>query len=184
MAIVRQLRVERLTPQAFAPFGSLIDAQDRPPDFGGLSGTQLWGLDFEVDGRLQLGFLRVPYQGLSCRVLEQHHGVTQAFIPVSGPPAVLAVAPPTEPDAVPDPAEVRAFLLEGRSGYIMKRNTWHSLDRYPLYPPHGDWIILTDWETTEDLLASPDRLGAKLTRAVDFEQRYGVTFQFDLQRIT
>jgi ureidoglycolate lyase len=184
VARTQLLKVERLTSEAFAPFGQIIGAQDRKPDFQGLSGTQLWGLDFEVDGRLQLGYLRVPYQRLAFKTMEQHYGVTQSFIPAGGPPAILAVAAPTERDATPKPDDVRAFLLDGTRGYILNRRTWHSLDRFPLYPPHGDWIILTDWETTEDLLASSDRLGAKLTRAIDFEKLYGTVFEFDLGQMS
>ncbi len=184
MARTHLLKVELLTPEAFAPFGQVIGPQSRPPDFQGLSGTQLWGLDFEVDGRLQLGFVRVPYQPLAFKTMEQHYGVTQSFIPAGGPPAVLAVAPPTDRDVTPKPEDVRAFLLDGTRGYVLKRRTWHSLDRFPLYPPHGDWVILTDWETTEDLLASADRLGAKLTRAIDFAEIYAVVFGFDLGQVS
>jgi len=183
LASIRQLTIERLTPDAFAPFGHVIAAPSRKPEFEGLSGTQLWGLDFEVDGRLQLGYVRVPYQRLAFRTMEQHYGVTQSFIPVAGPPAILAVAAPTDREVTPKPEDVRAFLLDGTQGYILSRRTWHSLDRFPLYPTHGDWLILTGWETTEDLLASSDRLGAKLTRAIDFEKLYGVVFEFDLQQI-
>jgi len=183
VARTHRLTVERLTPEVFAPFGQVIGPQNRRPDFEGLSGTQLWGLDCEIDGRLQLGYLRVPYRPLVFTTMEQHYGVTQSFLPAGGPPAVVAVAPPTERDVTPKPEDVRAFLLDGSRGYILKRRTWHSLDRFPLYPPHGDWIILTDWETTEDLIASSDRLGAKLTRAIDFEKLYGVVIEFDLGRI-
>lgn len=184
MSTTHVLKVERLTPESFAPFGQVIGPQARKPDFEGLSGTQLWGLDFEVDGRLELGFIRVPYQRLSFKLMEQHYGVTQSFIPAGGPPAIVAVALPTERDVTPKPGDVRAFLIDGSRGYVLKRRTWHSLDRFSLYPPHGDWIILTDWETSEDLLASSDRLGAKLTRAVDFEKVYGVVFEFDLGHVS
>ncbi|MBI1845687.1 MAG: ureidoglycolate lyase [Candidatus Rokubacteria bacterium] len=178
------LKVEPLTADSFAPFGEVIGPADREPDFEGRSGTQLWGLDFEVDGRLQLGYIRVPYQRLSFSMMEQHDGVTQGFIPARGPAALVAVAPPTEPGRTPRPPDVRAFLLDGSRGYILKRRTWHSLDRFPLYPPYGDWVILTGWETTQDLLASGDRLGAKLTRAVDFEQEYGIVFEFDMAHVS
>jgi ureidoglycolate lyase len=184
MTATHVLKVEMLTAEAFSPFGQVIEPPDRKPDFQGLSGTQLWGLDFEVDGRLQLGFVRVPHRPLSFKLMEQHYGVTQTFIPVEGPPAIVAVAAPTDRDVTPKPDDVRAFLLDGTRGYILKRRTWHSLDRFPLYPTHGDWVILTDWETTDDLLRSADGLGANLTRAIDFEKTYGVSFGFDLTRVS
>jgi ureidoglycolate lyase len=176
-----RLKVEPLTREAFAPFGQVIAPPDRKPDFEGLSGTRVWGLDFELDGRLQFGFVRVPHQRLAFTTMEQHYGVTQSFLAVGGPPAVVAVAPPTDRDVTPRPEDVRAFLLDGTQGYILNRRTWHSLDRFPLKPPHGDWIILTDWETTEDLLASSDRLGDRLTRAIDFRKLRGIEFEFDVE---
>lgn len=184
MATRQVLKVELLTAEAFAPYGQVIEPPDRKPDFQGLSGTQLWGLDFAVDGRLQVGFVRVPHRRLTFKVMEQHYGVTQTFIPAGGPPAIVAVAAPTERDVTPKPEDVRAFLLDGTRGYILGRRTWHSLDRFPLYPPHGDWVILTDWETTDDLLRSADGLGANLTRAIDFEKLYGVAFEFDLGHVS
>lgn len=180
MTKVHQLQVELLTAEAFQPFGTLIGPRSHGPDFRGLSGTQLWALDFQSDGRLQVGYIRVPYQPLTCTTMEQHYNVTQGFIPMGSPPAVVAVAPPTERGALPRPDEVRAFLLDGTQGYILHRNTWHSLDRFPLSPPHGDWVILTDWETTQDLQTSAGLLGAERTRTVDFEQQYGVVFAFRL----
>ncbi|MFB3097904.1 MAG: ureidoglycolate lyase, partial [Dehalococcoidia bacterium] len=43
--------------------------------------------------------------------------------------AVVAVAPPTDlddPMAIPDPRDVRAFLINGRKGFAYKKGTWHS----------------------------------------------------------
>src|SRR5262249_23816769 len=75
------------------------------------------------------------------------------FLPMGGSPAVVAVAPPGSGDRneVPAPSDVRAFLLDGSRGYLLGRGVWHSLDRYPLYPPASQWVILTDRETQEDL---------------------------------
>ena len=180
MTKVHTIKVELLTENAFGPIGEITDAKDRRPDFRGMSGTQIWAVDFQMDGRLQVGFVRVQHQGLTFKAMEQHHGVTQGFIPMGGPPSVVAMAPPTDRNSIPSPEDLRAFLLDGSKGYVLKRNTWHSLDRFPLHPPGGDWVVLTDWETTEDLKASGLK-GARLTRTVDFEERFGVNFQFALE---
>lgn len=183
MPSIHTLKVERLTEEAFAPFGQVIGVPSRKPDFEGLSGSKTWGFDFAADGRLQFSYVRVPYQRLGFQTMEQHFGVTQSFVPVGGVPALVAVAAPTEGDALPRVEQVRAFILDGTTGYVLKRRTWHSLDRFPLYPPHGDWLMLSDWDTTADLQASADGLGERLTRAIDFERQYGVVFEFDLARI-
>lgn len=184
MAEMRQLKVQLLTQETFQPFGAVIGAQQRDPDFCGGSGTQLWDLNCEIDGTLQLGFVRVPYRPLRFKLMEQHYGVMQTFIPITGPPAVVGLAPPTARGALPKPEDVTAFLLDGTKGYILNRNTWHSLDRFPLYPPTGDWVIVTDKETTEDLKASgPQQGGVKLTKTLDFEELYDVVFEFDMRQI-
>ena len=180
MARVHKIKVEQLTEEAFQTFGQIIGPQSRPPNFQGMSGSKLWALDFQMGGRLQFAFTWAPYLGLTFKMMEQHYGVTQSFIPMSGPPSVVAVAPPTKRGIIPKPEDFRAFLLDGTRGYVLHKSTWHSLDRFPLYPPGGDFTILTDWETTEDLLASPDLKGSKLTKTVDFEEELGVTFEFVL----
>ena len=94
MPDVRHLQVQLLTEETFAPYGKVVGALKREPDFRGGSGTQLWDLDCEIDGTLQLGFVRVPYQPLRFKLMEQHYGVMQTFIPLGGPPALVALAPP------------------------------------------------------------------------------------------
>ena len=88
MPDVRHLQVQLLTEETFAPYGKVVGALKREPDFRGGSGTQLWDLDCEIDGTLQLGFVRVPYQPLRFKLMEQHYGVMQTFIPLGGPPCL------------------------------------------------------------------------------------------------
>ena len=184
MGEARRLKVQLLTQETFQAFGTIIGQPRRDPDFRGASGMQLWDLDCEIDGRLQLGLIRVPYQPLRFRLMEQHHGVMQSFIHMGGAPAVVGLVPPTPRGEVPKPEDVTAFLIRPGQGYILARNTWHALDRFPLYPPAGNWVILTDRETTADLKASgPGQGGDKLTQTINFEQLYDIAFEFDLDHI-
>jgi ureidoglycolate lyase len=175
--------VEPLTDDAFAPFGQVISAKERAPDFRTESGTEGWAVDFH-GGRPLLMLLRTPYQGLRFSKLERHFNLTQTFLPLGGAPAVVAVAPPSsDRAAVPDPAEVRAFLLDGTKGYALGRGTWHSLDRFPLHPPDTRWVILTDHETQEDLLqAYGGHGGWERTQEVDYRARFALTFALTLAR--
>jgi ureidoglycolate lyase len=178
---VHHVKVEPLTEEAFAPFGQVISAKTRPPDFKTESGTEGWAVDFHA-GRPLLMLLRTQYQGLRFSKLERHFNLTQTFLPLGGSPAVLAVAPPS-PDrtAVPAPGDVRAFLLDGSLGYALARGTWHSLDRFPLYPPDTRWVIITDHETQQDLLtAYAGRGGWQLTHEVDFRDHAGCEFALTL----
>ena len=171
-----------MTAAAFAPFGELISAKDRPPDFRGESGTEGWAIDFSSGTPLVM-LLRTPYLGLRFTKLERHFNVTPSFLPLGGSPAVLAVAPRGSDDrnAPPPPEAIRAFLLGGTVGYALARGTWHSLDRFPLYPPATQWVILTDHETQRDLPGpgrDPER--SALTHEVDYATRFGVTFALTL----
>ena len=122
MATLQWVKIEPLTDEAFAPFGQIISAQDRAPDFHTTSGTRGWAVDFQA-GRPLLMLLHTPYQGLSFGKLERHFNLTQTFLPMGGSPAVVAVAPPGSGDRneVPAPSDVRAFLLDGSRGYLLGR---------------------------------------------------------------
>ena len=130
-----------------------------------------------------LMLLRTPYRGLSFTKLERHFNVTQTFFPMGGSPAVLAVAPAGSGnrEQVPSPSDVRAFLLDGTAGYVLGRGVWLGLDRYALYPPATQWVILTDHETQQDLTDGyAGKHVSQLTQEIDFAARFGVTFALAL----
>src|SRR5262249_38248385 len=181
VAVVHQVKVEPLTGEGFAPFGQIISAKARAPDFQTGSGTEGWAVDC-VAGRPPVMLLRTPDQGLRFSKPERHFPMTQTFLPLGGSPAVVAVAPPsTDRAAIPAPRDVRAFLLDGSQGYALARGTWHSLDRFPLYPPDTRWVIITDHETQDDLLAAyTGRGGWALSQEVDYRARLDVTFAIEL----
>ena len=64
MRTVHELRIEPLTQEAFEPFGQIISAKARPPDFRTESGTEGWAVDFR-GGRPLVMLLRTRYQGFS-----------------------------------------------------------------------------------------------------------------------
>jgi ureidoglycolate lyase len=178
------IKIEPLTDKAFRPFGQVIEVPERPPDFRGGGRAQLWSVAFEATGTTQVSVIRVPYGELTFHKLERHFAVTQTFIPLHGSPAVVALAPPTDPhdrDAIPQPEQVRAFLLDGTKGYVLARGTWHSLDRYPLYPPASVFVMLNDSTTAADLAAAYRGQGGwQWTQEVDYAARCGITFEIVL----
>ncbi|HEY4910102.1 MAG TPA: ureidoglycolate lyase [Methylomirabilota bacterium] len=180
---ITHLSVEPLTEESFRPFGQVIGESVAAPDFRGEQGTLGWSIDWR-GGRAKISYLRTPYQGLRFRKLERHLDLTQAFIPMGGAPAVVAVAAPTDlrdRDAVPGPDAVRAFLLDGSVGYALHKGTWHSLDRFAVTPPDTRWVIITDHETADDLEAAYlGRGGFALSQEVDYAARSGTTFEIVL----
>jgi ureidoglycolate lyase len=168
---VQPVTIEPLTDEAFRPFGQVLGASERAPDYRGGGGSYGWRVDFQADGRPRVSVSVAPFQGLRFSRLEQHFHVTQTFVPLDGAPAVVAVAPPTDPadrEAIPAPESIRAFRIDGTKGYLLGKGTWHSIDRFPLSPPSTLFVVLNERETAED----PAR-----SQIVDYAARFGVTFE-------
>jgi len=164
---IHELEIEPLTAEAFAPFGTLLDAGRRPVD------RRLIEYDkaFRIAGSTKVGVIWEPYADLTLTQLERHFSVTQSFIPLSGSLSVMAVARPTDPNdpkAIPDPDQVRAFLVDGTVGFRYDIGTWHSPNRSVLHPPGATFVIIS-------VEPSP-------TEVVDYARQFGVTFRYVLQR--
>jgi ureidoglycolate lyase len=177
MARIVRVPVEPLTEDAFAPFGEILGPKDQPPDFRGVSSVG-WNSGFELSGAPHVMAYRSEPVGLQFRFLERHFSVSQTFIPLGNTRAVVAVAAPTDPDpdALPKPDDVRAFLIDGSVGYLLRRGTWHSLDRYPLQSRPADIVIITEWETQDELLHM-DQSRWTRTQQVDYLERFDVRFE-------
>ena len=119
MNVIR-LPVRRMTREAFAPFGVLVDSRGaREIDLGG--GTpSLTGATAE----------RRPFR---FEFMARHTRTMQAFAPLASLEAIICVAPPNGGDA-PEVEKVVAFRVEGRLPYAYHKGTWHT-------PPFavGEW---------------------------------------------
>ena len=125
----RTIRTEPLTPEAFAPFGDVLEAAG-PPDRiinRGLCGR--WHdrarLAFDADGRAGISvFLaeprRLPY---ALDLLERHPDGAQAFVPMHAHPFLVTVAP----DEGGRPGIPRAFVTAPGQGINLLRGTWHGV---------------------------------------------------------
>jgi ureidoglycolate lyase len=174
---VVELHPEVPTVDAFARFGSLLTQHKERPDFRD-ENSEGWKIAFDLDGSPQMLFLASAYRGASFSKMERHFAVTQTFIPVGRVPAVVAVAPPTDisnPSSIPSPEDVRAFVIDGSVGYVLHRATWHSLDRYPLYPATSQVVMITSRETQDELEQLPPSRW-RLTQQVDYAELCQVTF--------
>lgn len=177
-ARIVRLKVEALTAGAFAPFGELLAPGEREPDFSGINSVG-WRSMFMSDSAAEVMFYRSRFAGLRFHMLERHHHVTQTFVPLGNTRSVIAVAAPTAPDEVPSPGDLRAFLLDGTAGYVLRAGTWHALDRFPLSEDLADVVIITDRATQDELEGNPNGPWRR-TEAVNYAERFGVEFEFDL----
>lgn len=141
----RALRVERLTAEAFGPFGDVIEACDSGNSLTINQGRakRFHDLAFvdatEGRGRPVLSLVRSQPSLLPIRLtlLERHVLGSQAFIPL--PPAaflvVVAVA-----GAIPVVERIRCFLPSPGQGVNYARGTWH----HPLLALNGaaDFLVM------------------------------------------
>lgn len=122
-------RIERLSQDAFAPFGELVRAPEVPgrSDFSGPLGSRA------PQSAPSLFTVRVTPQSmpLSMVMLERHPFSSQTFIPLDVERYLVAVAPTA--DDLPDLARLKVFTVDGDTGVTYRTGVWHhpmaTLDR-------------------------------------------------------
>lgn len=134
-----ELTPEPMRAASFAAFGEVFGAVTPA------ASRQMVPTRFEHDGAVTMSVIWQPASGRRFSRLERHFGVTQAFVQLSGAPAVVCVAPATDASdtqAFPAPESIRAFSIDPALGYMFHRGTWHSLDRYLLAEPSAAFLIV------------------------------------------
>jgi ureidoglycolate lyase len=125
---MRELTPESLTAEAFAPFGSVIQASHEAVKLDINQGhavryDRLAEIDVADNGGVGVIslFRARPLGALVLKVFERHPLGSQSFVPLSGRPYLVAVAPA----GAFDPAEVRLFHAEGHQGVHYRKGVWH-----------------------------------------------------------
>ncbi|MBD5804450.1 Ureidoglycolate lyase [Azoarcus sp. Aa7] len=120
---------EPLTPEAFAPFGDVISARDDVRRFAINGGNtmrfhDLAQIDPGPDGRTIASIFRGQPRALPFPVemMERHPLGSQAFVPMSGRPYLVVVAPAGDP---PTTENLRVFVARGDQGVNYARGVWH-----------------------------------------------------------
>jgi ureidoglycolate lyase len=126
---VSGVAVEPLTPEAFAPFGALIERPQLAADADG-PGWSWWGEVEELppDPRgYGLGYLSLePSEGV-IDWAEYHRRSHELIVPL-GAPCIVYVGPPA-PDraapAAPELEHLRAFRVEPSQAVLLAPGVWH-----------------------------------------------------------
>ena len=125
---MREITPIPLTAEAFAPFGEVIEASDRarrmPINYGhGTRFHDLAGIDVgDGGGHAIVSIFRAkPLDPPILRIVERHPLGSQAFVPLSGRPYLVAVAPAGDFD----PARLTVFRADPSQGVNYAKGTWH-----------------------------------------------------------
>jgi ureidoglycolate lyase len=118
-----------ITAQAFAPFGTLIDAAAVKPepinDGTTLRHSDLAALDLGASERDPvIGIYVASARRFPLRIakLERHRRASQVFMPLGDHRFVIVVAPGVE---TPDWGALRAFVTTPGAGVALRRGCWH-----------------------------------------------------------
>jgi ureidoglycolate hydrolase len=147
---VLRLPIQKMTREAFAPFGVLIDSRGSVEIDLGDGVPSLTGATSE----------RRPFK---FDFMARHRRTMQVFSPLASSQAVVCVAPPNERDA-PDVDRVVAFLVDGRLPYAYHKGTWHT-------PPFalGEWYSYLVVDRSGTLEDDYELVDLKATRGCLFE---------------
>jgi len=125
----RTIVAEALTPEAFAPFGDVIEARDAVRHFAINGGNteryhDLAAVDAGPGGRVIVSIFRGQPRTLpfAVEMMERHPLGSQAFVPLSGRPYLVVVAPAGD---APGGGDLRVFLARGDQGVNYARGIWH-----------------------------------------------------------
>lgn len=126
---LRSLTIEPLTRKAFAPFGQVIEASDSVQHFTINDGNteryhDLAHIEPGPQGKAIVSIFRglprtLPFE---ITMMERHPLASQAFMPLSSRPYLVAVATAGE---APTIGQVRVFLCQGQHGVNYAAGVWH-----------------------------------------------------------
>ena len=139
---MRELTPEPLRAEAFAPFGTVIEASDDAVKIDINQGhairyDRLADVDVEDEGGSPIIsiFRARPLAEPVLKSFERHPLGSQSFIPLSGKPYLVAVAPAGEFD----PEAIRLFRAEGHQGVHYRKGVWH---HFLLVLEESDFLVV------------------------------------------
>ena len=125
----RAVSIEPLTREAYAPFGQVIEVEGAHhyPINGGMTERYHDLAKVELGGVHPRPLVSIargqPYSlPLTLKMVERHPLGSQAFVPLSGRPYLVVVAPA---GPAPGVADLRLFVARGDQGVNYGRGVWH-----------------------------------------------------------
>ncbi len=155
---MKKIKVEKITDETFAPFGSVLTTEGR--EYSGEEGIYKWyEKQASVDNAeiVSVNLLTTIERDFICKKFEAHSRTTETILPLTGG---LIVAGVPKGDATIE--RLRAFYVPVGKGVSWAQGVWH----YAPYPIGGDatCAVIFRHETGGD-----DVVFAELPEEVGFE---------------
>jgi len=178
----RDVPVEPVTREAFAPYGVLVGVDEtvgsRTGQFYG-DKVELWAPGgFVSDEQTVLSVARIHPRPPKVLWMERHFKHTQTFIPLHGSAFVAVLGAPTGTQQ-PDPGTVRAFLFDGTVGAQLHIGTWHEFP-FPAQEV-AEMVVILRRETQANLEVkeNDEAIGDDLEKR-NLQVRLGFGFSYSL----
>lgn len=121
--------IQALTAELFADYGDVIEVHERNQSFSINDGNterhhNLAQLDPGLDGKIIVSIFRGKPRTLPfvMTMMERHPKASQAFIPLSNKPYLIAVCAADKPL---NTENIELFLAQGHQGINYKTGVWH-----------------------------------------------------------
>lgn len=127
---MKKVKVEKLTDEAFAPFGNVLTTEGR--EFGGEAGMYKWyEKQSSVDGAetVAINLLTAIEREFVCKKFEAHSRTSETILPLTGGLIVAGI-----PAGDVTCERLRAFYVLVGVGISWAAGAWH----YAPYPIGGD----------------------------------------------
>lgn len=124
MTEIRTLTPRLATPEALAPYGTLIQPGEDGTPFGAADATLELGR-----GTPRLYIMRLTKRPLLVRGITRHVRVTQCLAATMGGSWFVCLGAPGNvevADAKPDPDAIECFRIPGDVALALHRGTWHA----------------------------------------------------------
>ncbi|GJD97562.1 ureidoglycolate lyase [Methylobacterium iners] len=145
-----RLAIQPMTPEAFAPFGTLLEAP-----VGGLRQDGAARLENTRPGvPANLALVRsLPFaETMPLRALERHPHSSQTFLPLGGGDYLVVVAP--DRDGRPDPDALLALRVPGHLGVHYRAGAWHA-HMTTIAAPKAFAMLVHEDGSAEDCIVVP-----------------------------
>lgn len=149
----KQISVEAITPEAFAPFGWMLGKPFPVAEHAVAYGTADNGFWHEhifdpgIGGEHEVLWVTYNVSDPTVDRLELHRLTQQAVVPLIG--SIIQVVALSDAAGNPDLATVKAFILSPGIGICMQPNTWHATRTTGT---DATCLMLTRRSTTVDLV--------------------------------
>ncbi|RUS44968.1 ureidoglycolate lyase [Cohnella sp. AR92] len=159
-----EIQIEELTPEAFAPYGKVIDLPDSAPSKSG-DGWDCWSYVQMLDANVPVGFGLVVTRRREPIVdsMERHVSREELLLTFDREiiQPVARCADIDDPDERPDPTTVKCFKIKPGQAIVIGRGVWHS----PAYAAAEDARYLFGIEK------KPDKFGDEMVEPWVYFQR-------------